>query len=267
MGGSTSEVSSATGVSRATEDAIKQDIDTTIINDMLYESVTNNESVNENTMENIQNLELNVKRNIGCNIETDQTINPGFMASTDQIVDSFQSVTDGITTNLMDQAKAAIQKQADLGNISDADISDINQTVKNRIENEVKSVMETNNITKTINDAVNVQGQKINIGETIFTGGEQLSFRQNITADLAAQAISKKILKKLASTEEMTDIAMEGLFDEDEDELAAASEESSGRGPLFYGLIIGGVLLILIVVIILLTRKKKIPNVQVQHYE
>jgi len=256
MGGSTSEVS------RATEEAITQDIDTTIINDMLYESVTNNESVNENTMENIQNLELNVKRNIGCNIETDQTINPGFMASTDQIVDSFQSVTDGITTNLMDQAKAAIQKQADLGNISDADISDINQTVKNRIENEVKSVMETNNITKTINDAVNVQGQKINIGETICTGGEQLSFRQNITADLAAQAISKKILKKLASTEEMTDIAMEGLFDEDEDELAA-SKEGTGRGPLFYGLIIGGVLLILIV-IFLLTRKEKIPNVQVQ---
>ena len=133
MGGSTSSVSPAT------EAVIKQEIDTSIINNMLYESVTNNEEVNESTMENVQNMELNVKRNIGCSIETDQTINPGFMASTDQIVDSFANVADGITENLRDQATTAIQKQADLGNISDADLSDINQKVNTKIENEVRN--------------------------------------------------------------------------------------------------------------------------------
>ena len=50
MGGSTSSVSPAT------EAVIKQEIDTSIINTMLYESVTNNEEVNENTMENVQKV-------------------------------------------------------------------------------------------------------------------------------------------------------------------------------------------------------------------
>jgi len=245
MGGSTSSVSPAT------EAAIKQEIDMTIVNTMLYESVTNNESVNENTMENVQNMELNVKRNIGCNIETDQTINPGFMASTDQIVDSFASVSDGITQNLRDQATSAIQKQADLGNISDADITDIDQVVNTKIENEVKNVMEFNNLTKTVNEAVNVQGQVINIGETICTGGEQLSFRQNITADLAAQAISKKIMKKFAG--EAEDMAMEGLFDEDDVEII----EDEGGSSMFYGLVIGGVALVILAVIFIMMKKMK----------
>ena len=246
MGGSTSSVSPAT------EAVIKQEIDTSIINTMLYESVTNNEEVNENTMENVQNMELNVKRNIGCSIETDQTINPGFMASTDQIVDSFTSVADGITKNLRDQATNAIQKQADLGNISDADLSDINQKVNTKIENEVKNVMEYNSLKKTVSEAVNVQGQVINIGETICTGGEKLSFRQNITADLAAQAISKKIMKKLAGEAEDE---MEGLFDEDGDEIEVIEDE--GGSSRFYFLVLGGVSLVIVAVIFIMMKKMK----------
>ena len=245
MGGSTSSVSPAT------EAVIKQEIDTTIINNMLYESVTNNEEVNENTMENVQNMELNVKRNIGCSIETDQTINPGFMASTDQIVDSFANVADGITQNLRDQATNAIQKQADLGNISDADLSDINQKVNTKIQNEVKNVMEYKSLKKTVSEAVNVQGQVINIGETICTGGEKLSFRQNITADLAAQAISKRIMKKLTGEAEDE---IEGLFDED-DEVEVIEDE--GGSSMFYGLVIGGVLLVILAVIFIMMKKMK----------
>ena len=245
MGGSTSSVSPAT------EAVIKQEIDTSIINNMLYESVTNNEEVNENTMENVQNMELNVKRNIGCSIETDQTINPGFMASTDQIVDSFANVADGITQNLRDQATNAIQKQADLGNISDADLSDINQKVNTKIQNEVKNVMEYNSLKKTVSEAVNVQGQVINIGETICTGGEKLSFRQNITADLAAQAISKRIMKKLTGDAEAE---IEGLFDED-DEVEVIEDE--GGSSMFYGLVIGGVLLVILAVIFIMMKKMK----------
>lgn len=250
MGGSNSSVSPST------QATLHREIDTTVINEMLYESVTNNESVTENTMENIQNLELNVKRNIGCNIETDQTINPGFMASTEQITDSFQSVTDGIMSNLRDQANSVIQKQLELGNISEANISDIKQEVNTKIENEVKAVMETNNLTKTINDAVNVQGQVINIGETICTGGEQLSFRQNITADLAAQAISKKIMKKLAG--EAEEMVMEDIFGEEEGEAEETTE--GGKGAMFYGAIIGGVLLVILIIVIFAMRNKKKVN-------
>ena len=53
---------------------INQNFNMSIVNDVLYESVTKNESINENTMENIQGMELNVLRNVGCNISTDQNI-------------------------------------------------------------------------------------------------------------------------------------------------------------------------------------------------
>ena len=64
---------------------INQEMNMSMVNDILYESVTNNESYTQNEMRNEQVLNLKIGRNVGCNIETDQTINSTFMATTEQI--------------------------------------------------------------------------------------------------------------------------------------------------------------------------------------
>jgi Zn finger protein HypA/HybF involved in hydrogenase expression len=203
---------------------IKQELNMSVVNDILYESVTNNESINENTMQNIQNMSLEIGRNIGCNIETDQTINSSFMATTQQITESFQTVSNELVSELQAQAGAALDKQSQMGNFQFGDRQNVDQKINTEIENIVKTMMETNNLTKTINKAVNVQGQNIKIGETICLDGEQLSFRQNISADLAAQAVAKNILSAATSNKIVNEVISEAE--------ASASTEAGGAAEV-----------------------------------
>lgn len=173
---------------------INQEMNMSMVNDILYESVTNNESYTQNEMRNEQVLNLKIGRNVGCNIETDQTINSTFMATTEQISSSFQNVANDLVSSLQAGAGAALDKQTQAGNLQFGDKQNVNQKINTEIENIVKTQLETNNLTETINKAVNVQEGNLEIGETICLNGEQLSFRQNISADLAAQAVTKNIL-------------------------------------------------------------------------
>jgi len=189
---------------------INQEFNMSVVNDIMYSSVTNNESINENNMQNIQNMELNILKNVGCNIETDQTITSSFMATTEQITDSFQNVENEIVSELQAQASAALDKQTQMGNLQFGDRQNVNQTINTEIENIVKTQLETNNLTKTINEAVNIQGQTINIGETICFNGEQLSFKQNISAELAAQAVAKNLLSAMTTNQTTNEIITKG---------------------------------------------------------
>ena len=189
---------------------INQEFNMSVVNDIMYNSVTTNESINENNMQNIQNMELNILKNVGCNIETDQTITSSFMATTEQITDSFQNVENEIVSELQAQASAALDKQTQMGNLQFGDRQNVNQTINTEIENIVKTQIETNNLTKTINQAVNIQGQTINIGETICFNGEQLSFKQNISAELAAQAVAKNILSAMTTNQTSNEIITKG---------------------------------------------------------
>ena len=203
---------------------INQEFNMSVVNDIMYNSVTTNESINENNMQNIQNMELNILKNVGCNIETDQTITSSFMATTEQITDSFQNVENEIVSELQAQASAALDKQTQMGNLQFGDRQNVNQTINTEIENIVKTQIETNNLTKTINQAVNIQGQTINIGETICFNGEQLSFKQNISAELAAQAVAKNLLSAITSNEVGTQIVTEAS--------ASASTEAGGTAEV-----------------------------------
>jgi len=189
---------------------INQNFNMSVVNDIMYNSVTNNESINENTMQNIQGMELNILRSVGCNINTSQEITSSFMATTEQITESFQSVENDIVSELQAQASAALDKQTQMGNLQFGDKQNVNQNINSEIENIVKTNLETNNLTKTINEAVNIQEQTINIGEAICLNGETLSFKQNISADLAAQAVAKNLLSAVTTNKMASEIIAKG---------------------------------------------------------
>ena len=243
---------------------INQEFNMSVVNDILYESVTNNESINENTMQNIQNMNLNIERNVGCNISTDQTINSSFMATTEQITESFQNVSNELVSELQAQASAAMDKQSQAGNFQFGDRQNVNQTINTEIENEVKTMMETNNLTKTINESVNIQDQTINIGETICLNGEQLSFKQNISADLAAQAVAKNVLSAISKNAVVNEVVVKGESEakakaggaaEVVDSVGTAATGIIGAvtGPMKYGIMaISGICCMLIVAMIVM---------------
>jgi hypothetical protein len=184
---------------------INQEMNMSMVNDILYESVTENESYTQNEMRNEQVLNLKIGENIGCNIETDQTINSTFMATTEQITDSFQNVANDLVSSLQAQAGAALDKQTQAGNFQFGDRQNVNQKINTEIQTIVETQMKTKTLKETINKAVNVQEGNIEIGRTVCLDGEQLSFRQNISADLAAQAVSRNLLKAISKNSVVQD--------------------------------------------------------------
>ena len=60
----------------------------------------------------------------------------------------------------------------------------------------------------TIMATINIQDQTINIGETICLNGEQLSFKQNISADLAAQAVAKNVLSAISKNAVVNEVVV-----------------------------------------------------------
>ena len=189
---------------------INQEFNMSVVNDMLYDSVTNNTNISQSSMENLQYLTVKVDRNVGCNISTDQTITSSFRATTEQITDSFQNVQNDIINELQAQAGAALDKQTQMGNMQFGDRQNVNQTINSEIENIVRTQMETNNLTETINKSVNIQNQEVHIGETICFNGESLNFKQNISADLAAQAVAKNLISAISTNATATSIVQEG---------------------------------------------------------
>ena len=243
---------------------INQEFNMSVVNDILYESVTNNESINENTMQNIQNMTLNFGDVFGCNITTEQTINSSFMATTEQITESFQNVSNELVSELQAQASAALDKQSQAGNFQFGDRQNVNQTINTEIENEVKTMMETNNLTKTVNESINVQDQTINIGKVVCLNGEQLTFKQNISADLAAQAVAKNVLSAISKNAVVNEVVAKGESEakakaggaaEVVDSVGNAATGIIGAvtGPMKYGIMaISGICCMLIVAMIVM---------------
>ena len=243
---------------------INQEMNMSMVNDILYESVTNNESYTQTDMLNEQVLNLKIGDIIGCNVETDQTINSTFMATTEQITDSFQNVANDLVSSLQAQAGAALDKQTQAGNFQFGDKQNVNQEINTEIENIVTTQLETNTLKETINKAVNVQEGNIEIGETICLNGEQLSFRQNISADLAAQAVTRNLLTAISRNSVVQDTiakidaeakAKAGGAAEVVDSVGNAATGIIGAvtGPMKYGIMaISGICCMLIVAMIVM---------------
>jgi hypothetical protein len=189
---------------------INQEFNMQMTNELLYNSVQNNTSIDENRMENIQDMDLQILRTVGCNVKTAQTTKSSFLSSTEHIAQSFQQVETQLASALKQQASAALDKQTQMGNFQFGDRQNINQKMDTEIENIVNTQLQTNNLKTTINDSINIQGQVIKIGEAICFDGETLSFEQDISADLAAQSVSRNLLSAVNSSSVVNDIIAEG---------------------------------------------------------
>ena len=186
------------------------------------------------------------------------------LVTTEQITESFQNVSNELVSELQAQASAALDKQSQAGNFQFGDRQNVNQTINTEIENEVKTMMETNNLTKTVNESVNIQDQTINIGETICLNGEQLSFKQNISADLAAQAVAKNVLSAISKNAVVNEVVAKGESEakakaggaaEVVDSVGNAATGIIGAvtGPMKYGIMaISGICCMLIVAMIVM---------------
>jgi len=188
---------------------IKQNLNMSMVNEMLYSSVEKNESITSNDIENVQNMEIEYGTVIGCNIETQQTSESSIMTKTKQIVSSFKSVENDIASAMQAQVSGALDKQTQMGNLQFGDRQNIEQNINNEIKNVITTEMSSENLTNVINNAVNIQNQKVYIDAAICNDGETHSFKQDISADIAAQTVSENILSAVSENKVINDIVAE----------------------------------------------------------
>jgi hypothetical protein len=173
---------------------IKQNLNMSMLNEMMYSSVVNNTTSTTNIIENIQGMKINIKNNIGCKIIMEQAAEASIMSQTEQIVNNFQSIENELVSAMQSQVSGALDKQTQMGNLQFGDRQNVEQNINNEIKNIVHTELETNNLTETVNKAINIQDGEINIDNTICPNSEELVFKQNISADIAAQTVSQNIL-------------------------------------------------------------------------
>lgn len=186
--------------------SISQELNMSVVNDILYKSVTNNENYTENDMQNVQKLNIKIGKLIGCDLTTEQEITSSFMATMQQITESFQMVQNDIISELQAQAGAALDKQTQMGNLQFGDKTNLEQKINTEIKTMVETQLETNNLQTTINKSINIQEQDVFINEAVCIDGNKLEFKQNISADLAAQAVAKNLLSAATSNKVANEI-------------------------------------------------------------
>lgn len=151
-------------------------------------------------------MNIKIGKLIGCDLTTEQEITSSFMATMQQITESFQMVQNDIISELQAQAGAALDKQTQMGNLQFGDKTNLEQKINTEIKTMVETQLETNNLQTTINKSINIQEQDVFINEAVCIDGNKLEFKQNISADLAAQAVAKNLLSAATSNKVANEI-------------------------------------------------------------
>jgi len=173
-------------------------------------------------------------------------------------------VANDLVSSLQAGAGAALDKQTQAGNLQFGDKQNVNQNINTEIQTIVETQMKTKTLKETINKAVNVQEGNIEIGRTVCLDGEQLSFRQNISADLAAQAVTRNLLTAISKNSVVQDTIAKidaeakskaGGAAEVVDSVGNAASNVIGAvtGPMKYGIMaVAGICCLLVVAMIVM---------------
>jgi len=211
------------GNKASTTQNIEQTFNMSNVNKSVFEQITKNTQETAASQANIQNMRV-VMRNVrGCTTNLNQTIDAETQSSSEFSAETITEIKNAITTEMKASADAAMERSTQLGDLSsllsDSD-QNIQQTVNMEIENIVENTITTENVNKTIAEQVSIQnGQLIIDGYDCREGG-QIDFSQNITAKLAADAVTGAITKAASENKVLAALAAD----------ASGSTSSKGGG-------------------------------------
>jgi len=211
------------GNKASTTQNIEQTFNMSNVNKSVFEQITKNTQETAASQANIQNMRVDMRNVRGCKTNFNQTIDAETQSSSEFSADTITEIKNAITTEMKASADAAMEKSTQLGDLSsllsDSD-QNIQQTVNMEIENIVENTITTENVNKTIAEQVSIQnGQLVIDGYDCREGGE-IDFSQNITAKLAADAVTGAITKAASENKVLAALAAD----------ASGSTSSKGGG-------------------------------------
>ncbi|ABY27838.1 hypothetical protein OtV5_054 [Ostreococcus tauri virus OtV5] len=236
---------------------INQTFNLSAVNKSVFEKITTNKSESLASQANIQNLEV-VMRNVrGCSAKFGQTIDASTQSSSELTQTQTDEIKNAITNDMKVAASAAIEKATEMGNLQIGDKQNVNQNVTMEIENIIENKITTENINKAVAEQVSIQNGKLVIDGYDCREGGDISWDQDITAKLMAEAVTKSLSDAIASSEVLNTLHAQATGNAKTENKGAAQFISAFfeglTGPMRYGIIASVVcccLLVLVMIVI-----------------
>jgi hypothetical protein len=196
--------------SEPTHQNVVQTFNMKAINKSIYNEFNRTETIAQASLNNVQKMKIVVYGSVtNCNIRGTQTIDATTQASVAAMINKTSEVKAKITNEMQQAASAAIEKTAELGNLADLGLGggsnmDIKQDLTMEVHNIVQTEIENINIAKAIAEQMNIQDEEIIIHGDLFCRADRddgIDLSQNITAQIAANAISDQIVKVLVEND------------------------------------------------------------------
>jgi hypothetical protein len=188
-----------------TSQSIENTFNFSAISENITNIITNNSSTTTATGANIQGMEINLGKIIGCDMNFSQKITSKTMASSDFEAAEIATLQNAITTDMQAAASAALDNNtemgSELGGLTDG--GDTNMEIKNSVNMEIQNLVETNitttNVNNTVAEQVNIQDGVLNLQYYDCSDtGAQLDFSQDIMAEVKATSIMKMLKEAVA---------------------------------------------------------------------
>jgi hypothetical protein len=177
---------------------INQTFNLSAMNKNIFEKITTNSSESLASQANIQNLEV-VMRNVKCGkVKFGQKIDATTQSSSKLSINQVNDIKNEISNEMKASATAAVEKATQMGNMQFGDKQNVNQNVTMAIENIVENKITETNLNKAIAEQVSIQNGKLVIDGYDCTEGGEISWEQDMTAKLAAEAVTDVLAKAIA---------------------------------------------------------------------
>lgn len=239
--------------------SIEQTFDMSTLNESIFEQITKNTQETMASQAGIQNLKVQLRNIRGCAASFNQTIDASTQSSSTFNAESSAQIKNAVETQMQAAADAAVEKSTQLGDLSSLVGGETNMDIKQAVNMEVQNVIEntitTENLNKTVAEQVNIQNGELVIDGYDCREGGSIDWNQNMTAKLAASAITtaltsavadNELLSSLSASAGATSTSTGGGFAELVDSIGAAIS-----GPFLYIAIVVVILIIGAVIFLL----------------
>ena len=219
----------------------KQTIETTLETDVLNKNIQNFITDNSQTVSasgaNFQYMEIKMGDVTGCNISFDQKIDSEVASTGELSATELSEMESKAQTHLDNNVGALMEKMSGFASVQfDNDTEqDVKQNITNKLRNITEKTFDTSNYNEIVASVVNIQKQKIDIGDYDCTTGGQIDVSQDISSKVIASAITDQLIDRFMKDEQVADVlnkieAEQSNRDEGVGEAVAAGAAGIGEG-------------------------------------
>jgi hypothetical protein len=217
---------------------INQTFNMDILNETINETIVNTATTLSASMGNVQKVKVVIgEMGPKCEVNSKQDINAKSQTSVEMEAETAQMVRSKVESELQASADAAMEKVTEAGNMQFGDKQNMNQTINMELKNIIKNTFETNTLSQTISEVVNLQEGVLEIKKC----NGKIDFSQNVVAELQANAITKSLSKQLNDSETMSKLAAAASGSQKTENKGIAdivdSIGNAFNGPLKYAMI------------------------------